>query len=163
MSIIPSPIIAILFALATIIHGIFVEKHYVSRSSIWFNCANVLILILTLDFSRVMAIVFLVIYAVLGWYLIRLKGHGEVKQLFGSKPYGSLSLALALDELNGSIWFRYILTYLEQLSHTQFEFIENNIILFSWAIILIVVVIIQLVVIKKNIRLPLLHAKETED
>lgn len=151
MSIIPypSPIIAILFALATITYGIFVEKHYVSRASIWLNCINVVFLTLTLDFSRFIMIILLIAYAVMGWYLIRLKGHGKVKQLFGSKPYGSLSLALALDEFNNSIWFRYLVTCLEQIS-PSFQFLEGNIVLFSWAIILVVVVIIQIIVLKKK-------------
>jgi len=119
-----------------------------------FNCVNVIILAMTLDVSRVMIIILLGIYAIMGWILVKSEGHGTMKQLFGSKPHGSLSLALALDEFNGSIWFRQLLEFLEQ-TIPQLSFFESNIVLFSWVIIGIVSFAIQGIVLWKDVKLRL--------
>jgi hypothetical protein len=151
MPIITSPWVEIVLAFATIVFGILVEKWYVSKYSIAFNAVNTIILAFTLDASQIITIILLIVYAVIGAYSIRSKGHNTVKQLFGSKCYGSLSLALASDQLNRSFLTRSILAFLEQFI-PSLQILEQNIVVFSWMMIAVVVFVIQGIVLLKSKR-----------
>lgn len=108
------------------------------RNSIIFNCLSVLFLVVTLNIS-VVALFLLGIYVFVRWRLMKPKGWREVKRLLGPKTYGSLSLALALNDLDYLFWAR----------------IETNMVLLLAIISAMVVFAIQGVVRRKDIRLRL--------
>jgi hypothetical protein len=139
-SIAPVPYIAVGLGFATVIFGVFVEKHFVSKWSILFNCLSIGSLALALKPSQILEFVLLVIYAIAGAILIASKARGKavtvLKHLFGSKIYGSIALAYAFNDLEGSKVSKQLLSLLGGS-----DFFESHIVLFSWIIIVIGVLV----------------------
>ncbi len=80
--------------LVVIIFGIIVEKHYVSRSTIFSNILSLILLMASIRIPSVLLLA-LIIYLALGSLVMKLK----VKFLspaFGARAYGSLALVLLL-------------------------------------------------------------------
>ncbi|MGD6852390.1 MAG: hypothetical protein ACQCN6_10065 [Candidatus Bathyarchaeia archaeon] len=152
-TIVPVVYASIGMAIATIIYGILVEKHYVGKISVALNCLNVLLLAITLSQSQIWVIILLIIYASLGvalviykWYKKRNNQHqGTAVQvaahLFGSKLFGSLSLAIALDQFTPPVFSTQLLTFFKGL-HSGFGIFQIVPVIFSWLIILCVVLIL---------------------
>ena len=88
----------VLIAFVTICIGLFIEKWYVSRSSIIANTLTWLVILATIDLSGFTHIL-MVLWLLFGFVLVWSQGNGEIKQLFGSKVFGSLALILGLNEL----------------------------------------------------------------
>lgn len=151
MPIIPLTIGAVLLALITIAFGIFFEKYYVGRNSMIFNSLNVLILAMTINIPA-STLILLIIYAAMGWASTRVTGYSAAKQLFGSKVYGSLSLALALDETDGSAWAKNLLEFLAS-KVSVFQFFGDKIVVFACLIIGLLVMLGQVIVMRKGIHL----------
>jgi quinol-cytochrome oxidoreductase complex cytochrome b subunit len=90
--------------------------------------------------SQILEFVLLIAYAIAGGLLIASKAKGDavnvLKHLFGSKMYGSIALAYAFYDLEGSYISKQILGLLGGS-----DFFENHIVLFSWIIIVICVFI----------------------
>jgi len=160
---ISQPIGAILFSLITLAYGILVEKYFVEKRSVIFNALNTIVLAMTTDFFlfgiEYLGFIPLIAYVFIGWRLVRVEGHNWAKHPFGCKVYGSLSLALAINDFNGSSWFMPFLNMLGFFIHSDnplyssLDFFQSNIVLFSFLAILIVVIILQIVVLKKDIKL----------
>lgn len=150
---IPATSGAIIFALVTIAFGIFFEKYYVGRNSMIFNSIDVLVLGMTIELSQT-ALAALVVYAIIGWVLTRVKGYQWVKQAFGSKAYGALSLSLALNNVNQLWWASNLLNWLIS-GQSSFEFFADKLVVFAWLVLLIPVTILQLIVLRKNLQLRL--------
>jgi len=75
--------------------GIVVEKHYVSRSTVFYNLLSFLLLLASIEISYLL-LSGLIIYLVMGAVVMKLK----VKFLypaFGARAYGSLALVLLLE------------------------------------------------------------------
>ena len=85
----------LLIALFTILFGIVIEKWYVSRSSIAINVATWFVILFTLDIRNGL-IFFMALWLIMGLLLTKVRGWGGVKQLFGSKVFGSAALILGL-------------------------------------------------------------------
>ncbi len=60
-------------AIVTIIIGIFIEKHFVSKYSIGLNCVNVVFLAVVLPKTEILTLFLLIVYAFLGGTLIFIK------------------------------------------------------------------------------------------
>lgn len=128
-----------------------------------FNTLDTIILGMTTDLPlfgiSYLGFIPLIAYVLTGWELVRVKGHDWAKQPFGSKVLGSVSLALALNDFNGSNWFKLILNafgifiFKDNLLYPTLEFFQTNIVLFSFLAILIIVIILEIIVLKKDIRL----------
>lgn len=88
----------VLVALVTILIGLLIEKWYVSRSSIIANTLTWLVILATIDLSGLTHII-MVVWILFGLGLVWTQGNGEIKQLFGSKVFGSLALILGLNQL----------------------------------------------------------------
>ncbi len=81
--------------LVILIYGIVVEKHYVSRATVFYNILSFLLLLASIDIPWLLFILLLV-YLLLGMIVMRL----HVKQLFplfGARTYGALALVLILE------------------------------------------------------------------
>lgn len=87
----------LIIAVVTIGYGIFVEKWYVSRSSIVVNAMTWFIILFTIDVENWLLGI-MGIWLLIGLALVWETGHGGFKQLFGSKVFGSLALVLGLIE-----------------------------------------------------------------
>ncbi len=77
-----------------LIFGIVVEKHYVSRSTIFYNILSFIFLLASIEISRVL-LVLLMVYLLLAILVMKL----HVRSLFpafGARAYGSLALILLL-------------------------------------------------------------------
>ncbi|MFW5945311.1 MAG: hypothetical protein ACOCTN_00355 [Candidatus Natronoplasma sp.] len=75
--------------------GIVVEKHYVSRSTVFYNLLSFILLLASIEISYLL-LSGLVIYLILGAAVMKL----EIKPLFpafGARAYGSLALVLLLE------------------------------------------------------------------
>jgi len=75
--------------------GIVVEKHYVSRSTVFYNLLSFILLLASIEISYLL-LSGLIIYLVLGAVVMKLK----LKPLFpafGARAYGSLALVLLLE------------------------------------------------------------------
>lgn len=137
-------------ALFTIAFGIFVEKYYVGRWSIIFNCINVVFLVVSLNLSQILEMILLIIYAIMGGLLVFYKGHKRkegrrqgdaiqvVAHLFGSKAFGSLSLAIALDGIIQPIFSTQLLTYFKAQS-LAFQIFDYIPVVFSWLFLSVIV------------------------
>lgn len=88
----------VVIAFVTIGIGIFIEKWYVSRSSIVANVLTWLVILFTIDINEIINFI-MILWLLIGLVLVWTKGNGEVKQLFGSKVFGSLALILGLNQL----------------------------------------------------------------
>ncbi|MBS3782146.1 MAG: hypothetical protein KGY66_07720 [Candidatus Thermoplasmatota archaeon] len=81
--------------LVILVFGIVVEKHYVSRSTVFYNLLSFILLLASIEISYLL-LSGLVIYLVLGAVVMKL----ELKPLFpafGARTYGSLALVLLLE------------------------------------------------------------------
>ncbi len=77
-----------------LIYGIVVEKHYVSRSTIFYNILSFILLLASIQISRVL-LTGLLVYLLLG--IVVMKLHLKVLfPAFGARAYGSLALVLLL-------------------------------------------------------------------
>ena len=75
--------------------GIVVEKHYVSRSTVFYNLLSFILLLASIEISYLL-LSGLIIYLFLGAVVMKLK----IKPLFpafGARAYGSLALVLLLE------------------------------------------------------------------
>jgi len=75
--------------------GIVVEKHYVSRSTVFYNLLSFILLLASIEISYLL-LSGLIIYLALGAVVMKL----EIKPLFpafGARAYGSLALVLLLE------------------------------------------------------------------
>jgi len=81
--------------LVILVFGIVVEKHYVSRSTVFYNLLSLILLLASIEISYLL-LSGLIIYLVLGAVIMKL----ELKPLFpafGARAYGSLALVLLLE------------------------------------------------------------------
>lgn len=144
-TIVPTVYVALGLGLATTAFGIFVEKHFVCKWSILFNCIGMAAMALTLKTSEVLAFILLILYAVAGAVIVFSKWKGTVanivKQLFGSKMYGSISLAFVANSLDGSYISKQVLYFLESQGFTKL--FDSYIVFFSWILIAILVYLIS--------------------
>ena len=85
----------IIIAIVTICFGLFIEKWYVSRSSIMMNVVTWFILLFTID-TRPWILELLAVWLFIGFLLTYVSGYGGIKQFFGSKVFGSFALVLGL-------------------------------------------------------------------
>ena len=126
-----------------------------------FNTFNTIVLGITTDLTlfRIawLGLTPLICYVLAGWALVRIRGYSWAKLPFGAKVYGSLSLALALNDFNKS---QFSTVFLNGVGffvragnplYSTLSFFQANIILFSFLAILILVIILQVIVIKKNV------------
>jgi hypothetical protein len=124
-------------ALLTAGFGVFVERHFVSRWTIFFNCFGVASLALALNTSQTLEFILLIIYAIIGGVLVfskkKFKGKNYVKHLFGSKIYGSIALAYAFNDLDGSSIAKQYLIFLESSGFPKI--FDNYLLAFSWMVI----------------------------
>lgn len=93
----PDVWIEVFWALFAIGYGIIVEKHYVSLLNATPNWANTVILYLTVPLPSELFGFFL-LYLAIGAYTLYRK-RSDLYTLFGGKTYGSLMLAIGLNEL----------------------------------------------------------------
>lgn len=80
--------------LVVLVFGIVVEKHYVSRSTVFYNLLSFILLLASIEISYLL-LSGLIIYLVLGIIIMK----AELKPLFpafGARAYGSLALVLLL-------------------------------------------------------------------
>ncbi len=78
-----------------LIFGIVVEKHYVSKSTVFYNLLSFILLLASIEISYLL-LSGLIIYLILGAVIMKL----ELKPLFpafGARAYGSLALVLLLE------------------------------------------------------------------
>lgn len=148
-------IVAVGLGLFTSGFGVFVEKHYVSKWTIIFNCVGIASLALSLNTSQILEFILLFFYAFAGFAFIlskrNINGKNYVKHFFGSKLYGSVALAYAFNDLNGSYVSRQILSFLESFGFPPL--FDNNLIIFSWILIITLVLVASLIVIAySNLR-----------
>ncbi len=81
--------------LVVLIFGVVVEKHYVSKSTVFYNLLSFILLLASIEISNLL-LSGLIIYLVLGAAVMKL----ELKPLypaFGARAYGSLALVLLLE------------------------------------------------------------------
>ncbi|MFP4000529.1 MAG: hypothetical protein ACLFU5_01335 [Thermoplasmata archaeon] len=81
--------------LVVLIFGIAVEKHYVSRSTVFYNLLSFILLLASIEISGLL-LAGLILYLILGAVIMKL----DMKPLFpafGARAYGSLSLVLLLE------------------------------------------------------------------
>ncbi|MFO8109393.1 MAG: hypothetical protein R6U17_02570 [Thermoplasmata archaeon] len=77
-----------------LIYGIVVEKHYVSKSTVFYNILSLLLLLASINLPYAV-LVGMIIYLIIGYVVMKM----HVKALFpafGAKTYGSLALVLIL-------------------------------------------------------------------
>ncbi len=77
-----------------LIYGIVVEKHYVSKSTIFYNILSLLLLLASITLPNAV-LGGMIVYLIMGFIVMKL----HVKSLFpafGAKTYGSLALVLIL-------------------------------------------------------------------
>jgi len=80
--------------LVILIYGIVVEKHYVSKSTVFYNVLSLLLLLASIELPFVI-LVGMILYLIAGYIVMKL----HVKFLFpvfGARTYGSLALVLIL-------------------------------------------------------------------
>jgi len=80
--------------LVILIYGIVVEKHYVSKSTVFYNILSLLLLLASIELPLVI-LVGMILYLIAGYIVMKL----HVKFLFpmfGARTYGSLALVLIL-------------------------------------------------------------------
>ncbi len=94
MMILNPQIATILSALLVIYIGIVVEKYYVSWSSVYANTLSFIVLLGSIDISKIVFL-FLLAYTILGYVAVKLRWK-KIFPLFGCKTYGSLVLVLTL-------------------------------------------------------------------
>ncbi len=78
-----------------LVFGIVVEKHYVSRSTVFYNLLSFILLLASIEISYLL-LSGLILYLVLGALVMKL----HLKRLFpafGARAYGSLALVLLLE------------------------------------------------------------------
>lgn len=90
----------LLVACVTIGYGIAIEKWFVSRASILANVFTWLVLIFTVDLSPLILLI-MIIWLMIGLAIVWEDGKGGIKQLFGSKVFGSLALVLGINHWGG--------------------------------------------------------------
>jgi hypothetical protein len=148
----PTIIVSLGLGLATTTFGVFVEKHYVSKWSVLFNCMGIGSLALSLKPSQTLEFVLLFAYAIIGAILVASKKKGKivngVKHLFGSKMYGAIALAYAFHDLDGSYVSTLILKWLESVGFPNF--FASYIVFFSWIVILTCVLIASVIVMLRS-------------
>ena len=124
-------------ALVTTGFGVFIERHFVSKWTIFFNLVGVASLALALTRSQIPEFILLLTYAIMGGVLIlskkKFKGKNLVKHLFGSKIYGSIALAYAFNSIDGSNLAKQYLNFLESSGFPRI--FGNNVLAFSWMVI----------------------------
>ncbi len=77
-----------------LIYGIMVEKHYVSKSTVFNNILSLLLLLASIKIPY-LVLLGLILYLVIGSVVVKL--HAKVLfPVFGAKTYGSLALVLVL-------------------------------------------------------------------
>ncbi len=81
----------------TIGYGIWKERHFVGFSTAVFNLAGFFMVLATVDLPNSFAVL-LLIYALLGVLVAHARDY-TLMNLLGSKPYGSLTLALGLYQI----------------------------------------------------------------
>lgn len=130
-------------ALTTTAFGVFVERHFVSRWTILFNAIGIASLALSLTWSQIAEFVLLLVYAIGGVAFIvwkrKFKGKNLLKHFFGSKIYGSIAVAYACNAIDGSNLAKQFLVFLE--SNGFPNTFDNNVLAFSWLLILASVLI----------------------
>ncbi|MBS3816546.1 MAG: hypothetical protein KGY76_03165 [Candidatus Thermoplasmatota archaeon] len=78
-----------------LVFGIVVEKHYVSRSTVFYNLLSFILLLASIEISMLL-LSGLIIYLVLGFIVMKL--HLRILfPAFGARAYGSLALVLLLE------------------------------------------------------------------
>ena len=87
----------VITALVTIGIGILVERWFVSRSSIIANVFAWIVILFTIDIDETILGI-MILWLLFGFVLVMSRGNGRVKQLFGSKVFGSLALILGLNQ-----------------------------------------------------------------
>lgn len=144
----PTAYVALTLAFMDTGFGVFVEKHFVSRWSILFNCAGVASLALSLHPSQVLEFVAFIAYAIAGASLVASRKKGKaitaIKQLFGSKIYGSLALAYAFYAIDDSYVSTQLLSLLESAGFPKW--FDSYIAIFSWMVITTFVIIASIIV-----------------
>ncbi len=101
----------LLIAVFTIGFGIVVEKWYVSRSSIYANVSTWFVMLFTISINPA-DFGLLGLWLLLGIALTKVEGLGGIKQLFGSKVFGSTALILGLYKfgyLQGNTFFIWVI------------------------------------------------------
>lgn len=77
-----------------LVYGIIVEKHYVSRSTVFYNILSLLLLLASIRLPNIV-LAGMIIYLILG--LVVMKLHLKILfPVFGAKTYGALALVLIL-------------------------------------------------------------------
>jgi hypothetical protein len=147
----PTVYVSIGLALATTLFGIFVEKYYVSKWTIVFNGLGIASLALALDTSQILDACLLFSYVIVGIVLVlfiskkTFNGKNLIKHLFGSKIYGSIALAYAFNDLNGSFFTKQYLTLLENNGFPKI--FDNYLLAFSWMSIITLILLASGIVI----------------
>lgn len=118
-----------------------------------FNSVDVLVLGMTIELSQV-TLGILAAYAVIGWILTRVTGYHWLKQAFGSKVYGALSLSLALNNVGQLVWTSNLLNWLIAVE-PAFQFFADKLVVFAWLVLLIPITVAQLMVLRMNLQLRL--------
>ncbi|MGA2239254.1 MAG: hypothetical protein ABSG74_08590 [Candidatus Bathyarchaeia archaeon] len=131
----------IVWSLITIGYGIWKERHFVGFSTAVFNLAGFFMVLATVDLPDAFAIM-LLFYALLGILVAHAKDY-TLMNLLGSKPYGSLTLALGLYQAG-------FLTILQGLGSVHEWFgTEAGTIVVAWLIVALVSHIIMLRLVRK--------------
>lgn len=95
----------------------------------------------------VLGIALVIGYVILGWRLLKTKGHANIKQLFGSKAYGSLAVAVAIV---GMGWPGPFTWFLKAVGVSSDNFFVQNTVLFIWFLVIILTIVVFAIVKKKN-------------
>jgi hypothetical protein len=150
MPLISEPVLALITSIITLCTGIFWEKFYVGRDAMIINSICLLVTLAATDFALsgwyFLGIVLVISYIILGWSLLKTKGHSKLKQLFGSKAYGSLALAVAIVGMGWAGPFTWFLT---SVGISSDSFLVQNIVLFVWMVV-VVLTIVSFVIVKKE-------------
>ena len=132
----------IIWSLITIGYGVWKERHFVSYSTAIFNLAGFFMVLATVDLPTSFAFL-LLIYALLGALVAHAKDY-TLMNLLGSKPYGSLTLALGLYQAG-------FLTVLRGLRSVHEWFgTEVGTIIVAWLILAVVSHVIMLGLMRKS-------------
>lgn len=79
--------------------------------------------------------------------MLKTKGYDNIKQLFGSKSYGSLAVAVAIVGMGWSGPFTW---FLNAVGVPPDNFLTQNIVLFVWLVVVILTIVVFAIVKKKN-------------
>ncbi|MGA3108631.1 MAG: hypothetical protein ABSD99_04120 [Candidatus Bathyarchaeia archaeon] len=106
MPLITATFAQLLASVVDVLYGIFVEKFYVSWTSVILNAVNFIIALAAITLPTEVFIV-LAIYAFLG-AIAASKAAKGLYVLFGAKTYGCLMLVLSLNEFGHLGWAQYV-------------------------------------------------------